>query len=77
MHIHISFLSQILSPFFFFFFGLTTPCGMWDPSSLTRDWEYKILTTGPPGKSLKFFSHFSVFNVTKAFYFILLFFIDI
>ena len=40
---------------------LTTPCNMWDLSSLTRDqtpcplhWQLKVLTTGPPGKSPKF-----------------------
>ena len=40
-----------------FFLGMLWD--MWDPSSLTRDWtgaadsESAVLTTGPPGKSLK------------------------
>ena len=48
--------------FFCLFYFLAMPCGMWDPSSLTRDWtgttavEGRFLTTGPPGKSFPSYS---------------------
>ena len=41
-------------------------CGLWDLSSLTRDWfclhrKHSILTTGPPGKSKDHFLRFTAF----------------
>ena len=44
------------------FLGLVTPCGLQDPSSLTKNqtcdplqWKYRVLTTGLPGNSLNFY----------------------
>ena len=54
-----TFLSLVIQMFwldsFFFFFFLSVPTGLWDPSSLTRDWtstlwskKHPVLTTAAP-----------------------------
>ena len=48
-----------ISYIYIYFWGGVVPCGLWDLSSLTRDWAWgcgsegaQVLTPGPPGKSL-------------------------